>query len=435
MKARPSLSTAGSRKVSPALHQAQQIALKYSEIEPVSKQTAVTVAKMAATPLGLTSAEKDVLSILFARSKPIDWAGPTTPPIVWPSNREICIETGLSLATVKRCLRRLAERGLIAFCDSADGKRHGHRCPDTNRILRAYGINLAPIAVRLTELKELHRAANEEKVFGNQYRREITRARRSIRMTIDAALEYQLEGSWIEFLESLSLITDGMKTASMDLTELEEIRTALVSPKERVDNAFLRASNQENMNRKEAQNEPRITNYNRASSFRTSSELQRVANAPQHQDSSAFGANGFSRKPVSGFAGSQPLSPSRPAQPEGSGSSSDSEFSLGLVMTACPRMKGFAPGIGGWADLVEAADFACHDLGINQSAWIEAREAMGDIAAATAVALILEKRMAQECGSPGGYLRAMTSRARKGELHLARSLFGLAERNAAARAH
>ncbi|WP_274597164.1 helix-turn-helix domain-containing protein [Microvirga tunisiensis] len=248
MKASPRLSTAGSRKVSPALHQAQQIARKYSEIEPVSKQVAVTVARLAATPMRLTSADKDMLNFLFARSKSIDWTDLSSPPIVWPSNREICIETGLSLATVKRCLRRLAERGLITFCDSADGKRHGHRCPETKRILRAYGINLAPIAVRLAELKELHRAAHEEKVFSKQYRREITRARRSIRMTIDAGLEYQLEGPWVEFLEALSLITDGMRTASMDLAELREIYSALVSLKERVDNAFLRASHQHNMN-------------------------------------------------------------------------------------------------------------------------------------------------------------------------------------------
>lgn len=255
-----------------------------------------------------------------------------------------------------------------------------------------------------------------------------------IRMTIDAGLTYELEGPWIELLEALSLITDGMRTANMDLAGLQEIHGALVSLKERVDNAFLRASNQQNMNPKEAQNEPHNTSYNRASSSK-SNGLRRVAIAPRHEDWSAYGAEGFSRRPVSGFAGSQALSAPRPAQSDGSSSNSDSEFSLGLVMTACPRMKGFARGIDGWSDLVAAADQACHEIGINKSAWIEAREAIGEIAAATAVALIFEKRMAQECGRTGGYLRAMTSRARKGELHLARSLFGLAERNAAARAH
>ncbi|TIU06983.1 MAG: replication protein C, partial [Mesorhizobium sp.] len=34
-----------------------------------------------------------------------------------------------------------------------------------------------------------------------------------------------------------------------------------------------------------------------------------------------------------------------------------------------------------------------------------------------------------EVKSPGGYLRAMTERATAGELHLARSIFGLAARN------
>ncbi|PLU13083.1 hypothetical protein BMJ29_30300, partial [Sinorhizobium medicae] len=45
------------------------------------------------------------------------------------------------------------------------------------------------------------------------------------------------------------------------------------------------------------------------------------------------------------------------------------------------------------------------------------------------VAVTLEKYDRQEVSSPGGYLRAMTDRAAAGELHLARSVFGLAARN------
>jgi replication initiation protein RepC len=264
----------------------------------------------------------------------------------------------------------------------------------TERILNAHGITLAPIAVRLAEIKAAHRAAQEAKVLSNRYRREITKFRKAVRMTIHAGVEYQLEGPWQAFLESLSVITDGMLTADMDLAELQDVHASLVALKERVDNAFLRASNQQNKNPKEVQTEPHHTNYNRAHSCESNGS-RRGASAPQHQDLRAFGAIGSPKKPESGFAGSQAFSRSRPAPSEGARSRSDSEFSLSLVMTACPRMKGFAPGISGWADLVEAADLACLNLGINKSAWIEAREAMGEIAAATAVALILEKHMAQ----------------------------------------
>ena len=47
--------------------------------------------------------------------------------------------------------------------------------------------------------------------------------------------------------------------------------------------------------------------------------------------------------------------------------------------------------------------------------------------AATAVAVIAAK--SEQIHSAGGYLRAMTERARQGELHLARSVYGLAEKH------
>ncbi|WP_292635581.1 replication initiation protein RepC, partial [Mesorhizobium sp.] len=53
----------------------------------------------------------------------------------------------------------------------------------------------------------------------------------------------------------------------------------------------------------------------------------------------------------------------------------------------------------------------------------------GEQQAAVAIAVTLQKYDRQEVKSPGGYLRAMTDRATAGELHLARSIFGLAARN------
>ncbi|RVK23222.1 replication initiation protein RepC, partial [Sinorhizobium meliloti] len=56
-------------------------------------------------------------------------------------------------------------------------------------------------------------------------------------------------------------------------------------------------------------------------------------------------------------------------------------------------------------------------------------EQMGELRAAVAVAVIFEKYDRQEVSSPGGYLRAMTDRDATGELHLTRSVYGLAARN------
>ena len=78
-----------------------------------------------------------------------------------------------------------------------------------------------------------------------------------------------------------------------------------------------------------------------------------------------------------------------------------------------------------WSDVV-AADRLRHQLGISRAAWIDACHALGRYQAATAVAIIAAKR--ETIRSPGGYLRGMIARGRDGELHLLRSLHGLAER-------
>ena len=79
-----------------------------------------------------------------------------------------------------------------------------------------------------------------------------------------------------------------------------------------------------------------------------------------------------------------------------------------------------------WSDVVDAADRLRHQLGISRAAWIDACHALGRYQAATAVAIIAAKR--DTIRSPGGYLRGMIARGRDGELHLLRSLHGLAER-------
>ncbi|WP_323130384.1 replication initiation protein RepC, partial [Sinorhizobium medicae] len=99
------------------------------------------------------------------------------------------------------------------------------------------------------------------------------------------------------------------------------------------------------------------------------------------------------------------------------------------VLRAVPALKtyGFAPT--SWADLARAVPLMCRFAGISEDARARAVEQMGEQQAAVAVAVTLEKYDRQEVSSPGGYLRAMTDRARAGELHLARSVFGLAARN------
>ncbi|WP_439710837.1 replication initiation protein RepC [Brucella anthropi] len=87
---------------------------------------------------------------------------------------------------------------------------------------------------------------------------------------------------------------------------------------------------------------------------------------------------------------------------------------------SCPRT---------WAELARLAPQICRMAGISDDARRRAVDQMGEQAAAIAIAITLQKFDERQVKSPGGYLRAMTARAAAGELHLARSVFGLAARH------
>ena len=92
-------------------------------------------------------------------------------------------------------------------------------------------------------------------------------------------------------------------------------------------------------------------------------------------------------------------------------------YPLGLVLNACPDVAEFArEGICSWRDLADTAEKIRPMLGISPDAWREAREVMGDEAAAVTVAAILQR--AEHIKSPGGYLRALVERKRRGEFSL-----------------
>src|SRR5262249_28788480 len=78
-----------------------------------------------------------------------------------------------------------------------------------------------------------------------------------------------------------------------------------------------------------------------------------------------------------------------------------------------------------WPDIVEAADWLRHDLGVSRSLWGEACLAMGRELAAVALAIVSTKEAEHFRTSPGGYFHGMVEKAKAGELHLERTVWAL----------
>ena len=137
------MTQSGWRKPTPGLLQAERFA-EVGERLSVPKSQAIVAVKKVAAAIGLKSQDLLLLDIFGAVTQPQDWENGRR-PIVWASNHFLMEQTGFSLATLRRHVRRLCEAGVISMKDSTNGKRWGRR-DDDGVIVEAYGFDLAPLA-------------------------------------------------------------------------------------------------------------------------------------------------------------------------------------------------------------------------------------------------------------------------------------------------
>ncbi|WP_048858358.1 replication initiation protein RepC, partial [Acidiphilium multivorum] len=78
-----------------------------------------------------------------------------------------------------------------------------------------------------------------------------------------------------------------------------------------------------------------------------------------------------------------------------------------------------------WPDVVEAADWLRHDLGVSKPLWGEACIAMGREQAAIALAIVSARPAGHFRSTPGGYFHGMVAKARAGELNLGKTIWGM----------
>jgi replication initiation protein RepC len=96
-----------------------------------------------------------------------------------------------------------------------------------------------------------------------------------------------------------------------------------------------------------------------------------------------------------------------------------------LVQLA-PRLRPYLrTSTPAWPEIVDAADWLRHDLGVSKSLWGDACLAMGREEAAIAIAIVSAKPVEYFTSSPGGYFHGMVAKAKAGELNLARTVWGL----------
>jgi replication initiation protein RepC len=367
-------------------------------------QIAALQLKAAAPRLCISPRLVHAVDWLFRFTQPQDW-GNGARPIVWPSASMQQEALGLSETQVKEINRRLIELGLITMRDSPNGKRYGKR--DTNgRIVEAYGFDLAPIAARYAEFCRLAEEGRAERAAMGRLRRRATIARKGIIQILETAREYGHEG---EEWQTLSRETEALARALRAVERVDEMAMGVTSLERRQRAARERLETLLGVvetDPKEPENRPHIYNYN--------------PTLDPNQDTviAAKRCRG-----EGGEDGSQTPAPVPPKSPEkGMVHGIRPDELVQLTPKLKPYLRRSTPT---WPDVVDAADWLRHDLGVSKHLWGDACLTMGRELAAVALAIVSTKEPEHFRTSPGGYFHGMVAKARAGELHLERTVWSL----------
>jgi replication initiation protein RepC len=401
----------GFRRLTPGLLKADRTAEGFAGLpEGVGSPGQLLAALKAAAPrLGISPRLVHALDWLFRFTQPQDWQEGRR-PIVWPSAAMQQEALGLSPTQVKQINRRLIECSLVTMNDSPNGKRYGQRDP-RGHIVEAYGFDLSPLAVRYAEFVRLAGEARAERALMGRLRRRATIARKGIVQILETATEYGFTG---EEWQRLARAAEALIRALKDIERPEAMEAVVKSlegrqtaARERLE-SLLRSVDSDP---KRAENRPHQYTYKRPpypdqDTVITSKRCTEPEARPDDPSQAPETRRGLEKVRVHGMIPDE------------------------LVRLA-PKLRVYLEHANPtWPDLIEAADWLRHELGVSQSLWGEACLAMGRELTAAALAIVSTKEPGYFRTTPGGYFHGMVQKAKAGELHLERTLWAL--RHAAA---
>ncbi|MER8886793.1 plasmid replication protein RepC [Mesorhizobium sp. M0816] len=300
--------------------------------------------------------------------------------IVFPSNAQLSLRAhGMPDSTLRRNLAELVDCGLVIRRDSPNGKRYARKGTG-GEIEEAFGFSLAPLLARANEFKAAAEHVRADNRALRLMRERITLHRRDIHKLIEAAVEEDVPGDWGGLWKRFRGVVEGIPRRAC-IADLEPIVADLTALRDEVDNLLDIHMKSTNPSGNDSQNERQQSNSNTDSIFEFEPALEKSGSA---------------------------------AEPRTRTAESPKIYPLGLVLKACPEIAEYAvDGIGNWRDFLITAAQVRGYLGVSPSAYEDACHVMGQEIAAVVIACILHR--AQHIDSAGGYLRALTEKARAGQ--------------------
>ena len=355
---------------------------------PVNKWELLRELSKAQAAFGVSERDLTVLQGLLSFF-PDDALGGNAEMVVFPSNKAICERlNGMPCSTMRRHLARLVEAGLLQRRDSPNGKRYVRKHGE-DRV--AFGFDLSPLYCQSEEIARAAEAVREAEERVRRLREVVSLMRRDLAALAEFGDEMQPGlGFWDQLRDKAALTARALRR-KLSIEDLAAYRADLEALLDQARN-IIDGPETEEMNTNDAQSERHHHNSNKESiDFEPALEKSGAAAGVPDVDTN---------EPV--------------ADVDEQDTRHLPKIPLHLVIAACPSLKTFYQGeIRHWHQLFDAACHVRPAMGISASAWEEAQRFMGPEQASIVVAAMLERFA--DIRSPGGYLRALTTKAAAGE--------------------
>ena len=372
---------------------------------PVNKWELLRELSKAQAAFGVSERDLTVLQGLLSFF-PDDALGGNAEMVVFPSNKAICERlNGMPCSTMRRHLARLVEAGLLQRRDSPNGKRYVRKHGE-DRV--AFGFDLSPLYCQSEEIARAAEAVREAEERVRRLREVVSLMRRDLAALAEFGDEIQPGlGFWDQLRDKAALTARALRR-KLSIEDLAAYRADLEALLDQARN-IIDGPETEEMNTNDAQSERHHHNSNKESiDFEPALEKSEAAAGVPDVDTN---------EPV--------------ADVDEQDTRHLPKIPLHLVIAACPSLKTFYQGeIRHWHQLFDAACHVRPAMGISASAWEEAQRFMGPEQASIVVAAMLERFA--DIRSPGGYLRALTTKAAAGEFSCGPMVMALIGRRNAA---
>ena len=373
--------------------------------KPVNKWELLRELSKAQAAFGVSERDLTVLQGLLSFF-PDDALGGNAEMVVFPSNKAICERlNGMACSTMRRHIARLVDAGLLMRRDSPNGKRYVRKHGE-ERV--AFGFDLSPLYCRSEEVARAAEAVREAEDRVRRLREAVSLMRRDLAALAEFGEEVQPGlGLWDQLRDKAVLTARALRRKLM-LEELSAYRADLGDLLDHARN-IIDGPETEELNTNDAKFERHHHNSNEES-IDSEPALEKGGAAVDAPDAETDAPG---------------------ADVEEADTRRVPKIPLHLVIAGCPSLKTFYQGdIRHWHQLFDAACHVRPAMGISASAWEEAQRFMGPEQASIVVVAMLERFA--DIRSPGGYLRALTSKAAAGEFSCGPMVMALMSRRTAA---